>query len=101
MPETAQIDPEWRDLSAAKRDILIALAQYGPLTGQALADRIKRHRTRTQEHLRVLRDEGLVGTDGARNSRDNKITTTGMALLHRAYIKPARDLDHQSPEEVA
>jgi acetylornithine deacetylase/succinyl-diaminopimelate desuccinylase-like protein len=41
----------------------------------------------------VLRDEGLVGTEGERNSRDNKITVDGMALLHRAYTIPARELD--------
>jgi len=93
MSETAQIDPEWRELPAARRDILVVLAHDGPLTGQDLADRIRRSRSRTQEHLRVLRGENLVATDGPRNGRDNKITTTGMALLHRAYIKPTRDLD--------
>ena len=93
MSETAQIDPEWRELPAARRDILIILGRGGPLTGQALADCIRRSRSRTQEHLRVLRNEGLVGTEGDRNSRDNKITVDGMALLHQALIKPTRDLD--------
>jgi len=94
MPETVEMDSDWRKLPAARRDILVVLAHDGPLNGQALADRIRRSRTRTQVHLRALRDEGLVGTEGERNGRDNKITVDGMALLHRAYIKPARGLDH-------
>jgi DNA-binding MarR family transcriptional regulator len=68
------------------------LAVDGPLTGQAIADRIRRSRSRTGEHLRVLREKGLVKTDGPRNARDNTITPTGMELLRRAYLQLARQI---------
>jgi predicted ArsR family transcriptional regulator len=93
MPETVEIDSEWRDLSAAKRDILIMLARDGPLTGQGLAERIDRHEKRVYIHLPELRNEGLIGDDGDRNRHDNRLTVEGKALVNRAYVAPARELD--------
>jgi predicted transcriptional regulator len=94
MPEIAEIDSDWRELSAAKRDILIELARHGPLTGRALAERIDRHEKRVYVHLPELRDEGLIGDDGDRNRHDNRLTIKGQALVNRAYVAPARELDH-------
>jgi len=94
MPEIAEIDPDWRELSAAKRDILIELARDGPLTGQDLAERIDRHEKRVYVHLPELRSRGLIGDDGDRNRHDNKLTVEGTALVNRAYVAPARELDH-------
>jgi DNA-binding transcriptional ArsR family regulator len=93
MPKKPEISADWRQLPAARRDILRILAHDGPLTGQELADRIRRSRSRTQKHLRVLRNQDLVKTDGPRNNRDNTITSEGTSLLQQAVLAPPTNDD--------
>jgi len=81
------IAPEWRGLTAPKRDILIALAANGPLTGAELTRGIPDlHEKRVYKHLPDLRERELVKYHGQRNARKNNLTDAGEELLQRALI---------------
>jgi len=93
----ALIDPDWRDLSSYKRDLLVALAADGPATGVTLHERVRadaaKNPARTYSHLTDLVDMGLVRredseTDG--RERVNHLTDDGRDLVERGVAEPSK-----------
>src|SRR3954447_3318053 len=72
-----------------RRDVLEALRERGPQPAQALADRFAMARPSVSEHLRVLRDAGLVAE-----------RRTGRQRIYRLEAEPLRELaDWLAPYE--
>lgn len=69
-----------------RRDLLSALL-HGPETAQSLADRYAMARPSVAEHLKVLRDVGLVSERQAGRNRFYSLTPEPLALL-REWLEP-------------
>jgi len=83
------IDQEWRALSAAKRDVLVAIALEGAATGVDIHRRVRGddgNDPRTYETLRKLREDGYIDKRETADGREkqNYLTADGKDLLRRS-----------------
>jgi len=87
------IDPEWRELVAGKRDVLVALAIDGPDTGTAIHTRVRGDdpatEPATQRLLKQLEHAGYiereVSTEDNR-AKINRLTDEGHDIVERGVI---------------
>jgi Fe2+ or Zn2+ uptake regulation protein len=94
---TAQLDAEWRRLSANRRDVLVALAAVGPASGAAVHRWIRgegepQTQPTTQRHLSDLADRGYVARDHQGGCVENRLTDEGALLVESNVVGIAADL---------
>jgi len=92
------IDDDWRALTATQGDVLVVVGVIGPSSGAEIAAEIPDlHPNTVYPTLSTLREMGYIGTEHRGEETDDKsngLTVDGQALLQRAYLKPAREIDH-------
>lgn len=89
------IDPEWRDLKAIRRDILVVLALEGPANGVELDTKIgtgNETANTTQRNVQILADKGyLTHEQNPDNKREwvNSLTPKGERVVRRGLVDMA------------
>jgi predicted transcriptional regulator len=96
--EQQVIDPQWRELNATKRDILMALARGGPANGADIHRRLRGHEPQTEgtthRNIQWLTNKGLITRDPVNDKAYQcELSEDGVALLRRGVLKPAAEIN--------
>lgn len=79
--ETYRSDDEWAVLSDRTRRTIVEHLAAGPLAVGELSDRLPVSRPAVSQHLKVLKDAGLVVEQAAGARRIYRLNPTGVAAL--------------------
>ena len=80
------MDPIWRALANPWRRLILDLLRESPRTSGELVDALGEGRFMVLQHLRVLRESGLVLTEARGRRRVNHLNAVPIQQIHSRWV---------------